>query len=90
MPKDKVAFPASLSGFSNFEPNHQALRNPSSLMEVFLMKTLFRGNIEPVLLSLSLSLSLSLFLSLSLTHTHTQTDTTLTHNNSNNRDRRKL
>ena len=64
MPKDKVAFPASLSGFSNFEPNHQALRNPSSLMEVFLMKTLFRGNIEPVL-------SLSLSLSLSHTHTHT-------------------
>ena len=75
MPKDKVAFPASLSGFSNFEPNHQALRNPSSLMEVFLMKTLFRGNIEPVLLSLSLSL----FLSLSLTHTHTHTDTPHSH-----------
>ena len=74
MPKDKVAFPASLAGFSNLEPNHQALRNPSNLMEVFLMITLFRGNVEPVL-------SLSLSLSLSLTHTHTHT-----HNNSNNRD----
>ena len=77
MPKDKVAFRASLSGFSNSKPNHQVLRNPSSLTEVFLMKTLFRGNIEPVL-------------SLSLTHTHTHRHTTVTHNNSNNRDRRKL
>ena len=64
MPKDKVAFRASLSGFSNSKPNHQVLRNPSSLTEVFLMKTLFRGNIEPVL---------------SLSHTHTRTDTPQSH-----------
>ena len=60
MPKDKVAFPAFLSEFSNLEPNqtksNEALRNPSNLTEVFLMITLFRGNIEPVL-SLSLSLT---------------------------------
>ena len=66
MPKDKVAFRASLSGFSNSKPNHQVLRNPSSLTEVFLMKTHFRGNIEPVL-------------SLSLSHTHTRTDTPQSH-----------